>query len=700
MSKTSETTLEKTALDWFENLGWQTAFGPDISPGAPACERQDYDQVVLIGRLQTALEDINPNIPPDAIGEAVRKITRTESPSLIENNRRFHRMLTDGVDISYMQDLPAPRPGLFFTYAILCDDESIYIGQTDDLKRRYDEHVHGVAAQHTKKHKPVELIHYEEFSTRDAAVKREKELKTGFGRKWLKREYKAGRTRQAGGREVHDKVWLLDLEDLENNDWLAANQFTVIDLPARGAQAGVRKNRRPDIVVFVNGLPLGVIELKNPANEKATIRHAFNQLQTYKSDIPGLFIYNELLVISDGLEARGGTLTSGWDRFMPWRTIDGKEVAPRGSVELEVLLKGVFEKRRFLDLVLNFIVFDDDGATIAKKAAAYHQFHAVNKAVECTLSACGIDADSGMLYARFPEHDEHNPFDLPAEASAQAGVREPQAAYGSGTEHFGDRRIGVIWHTQGSGKSLLMAFFAGKVIRHPAMENPTLLMITDRNDLDDQLFGTFSSCNDLLRQTPVQAESREHLKELLQVPAGGVVFTTIQKFLPDEKGGQYPELSKRRNIVVIADEAHRSQYDFIDGFARHMHDALPNASFIGFTGTPIERDDRSTPAVFGDYIDKYDILRAVEDGATVPIFYEGRLAKIDLREEEKPRIDPEFEEITEGEEESEKQKLRTKWAALEAMVGTEKRIALVAEDLVHHLKTACKYWTARPWSFA
>ena len=239
---------------------------------------------------------------------------------------------------------------------------------------------------------------------------------------------------------VHDKVWLLDLEELDNNDWLAVNQFTVME---------DRRNRRPDIVVFVNGLPLGVIELKSPADEKATIHHAFNQLETYKSDIPGLFIYNELLVISDGLEARGGTLTSGWDRFIPWRTIDGKEVAPRGSVELEVLLKGVFEKRRFLDLVLNFIVFDDDGATIAKKAAAYHQFHAVNKAVECTLSACGIDADSRVLYARFPEHDEHNPF----------AVREPLAAYGSGTEHFGGRRIGVIWHTQGSGKSLLMAFF-------------------------------------------------------------------------------------------------------------------------------------------------------------------------------------------------------------------------------------------------
>jgi type I restriction enzyme R subunit len=584
MAILTENTLEQAVFDWFESLGWKTAFGPDISPdlSAPglsrqtsglAYEREGYDQVVLVRRLRTALENINPNIPLDAIDEAVRRITWNESPSLIENNRRFHRMLTDGVDVSYIQE----------------------------------------------------------------------------------------------GREIHDKVWLFDLEDLENNDWLVVNQFTVIE---------DRRNRRPDIVIFVNGLPLGLIELKNPTDEKSTIHHAFNQLQTYKSDIPSLFIYNELLVVSDGLGARSGTLTAGWDRFMPWRTIDGKEVAPRGSVELEVLLKGVFEKRRFLDMVLNFVVFDDDGAIIAKKAAAYHQFHAVNKAVECTLSACGIDAKPNLLYARFPEYDEHNPFK----------VREQEAAYGSGTEHFGGRRIGVIWHTQGSGKSLLMAFFAGKIIRHPAMENPTLLMITDRNDLDDQLFGTFSSCRDLLRQTPVQAENREHLKELLQVPAGGVIFTTIQKFLPDGKGQQYPVLSTRRNIVVIADEAHRSQYDFIDGFARHMHDALPNASFIGFTGTPIERDDRSTPAVFGDYIDKYDILRAVEDGVTVPIYYEGRLAKIDLREEEKPKIDPEFEEITEGEEESYKQKLRTKWAALEAMVGTEKRIALVAEDLIRHFE--------------
>ena len=571
MTHMTEEQLEQTALDWFASLGWQIAFGPDISPGGPACERTDYDQVVLIDRLHTALSNINPDIPPDVIENAVRKITITASPSLIENNQRFHRMLTDGVDMSYMQD----------------------------------------------------------------------------------------------GTEVHKKVWLLDLDDLANNDWLAVNQFTIIEN---------KRNRRPDIVLFVNGLPLAVIELKNPADEKATLKHAYNQLQTYKADITSLFTYNMLLVISDGLEARSGTLSSGWDRFMPWRTIEGKEVAPKGSVELEVLLKGVFEKFRFLDLILNFIVFEDDGAVIIKKAAAYHQYHAVNKAVECTLSACGIDADPHLLFARFPELDTHSPFT----------TRETTERYGAGTDHFGGRRIGVIWHTQGSGKSLLMAFFAGKVIRHPAMENPTLVVITDRNDLDEQLFGTFSHCRDLMRQTPVQAESRDDLMRLLQVSSGGVVFTTIQKFFPENKGQHYPALSERRNIVVIADEAHRSQYGFIDGFARHMHDALPNASFIGFTGTPIELDDRSTPAVFGDYIDKYDILRAVEDEFTVPIYYEGRLAKIELREEERPKIDPEFDEITEGEEEEEKQKLRTKWAAQEAMVGTEKRISLVAEDLVKH----------------
>ena len=341
-----------------------------------------------------------------------------------------------------------------------------------------------------------------------------------------------------------------------------------------------------------------------------------------------------------------------------------------------MLLKGIFDKRRFLDLILNFVVFEDDGAHIIKKTAAYHQFHAVNKAVECTLSACGIEADPGMLYARFPKQDEHNPFE----------VRDLVAPFDSGNEHFGGRRIGVIWHKQGSGKSLSMAFFAGKIIRHEKMSNPTLVVITDRNDLDFQLFGTFAGCKDLLRQTPVQAESCAHLRELLKVAAGGVVFTTIQKFSPDEKQDIYPELSTRENIVVIADEAHRSHYGFIRGMARNLHDALPNASFIGFTATPIERDDKSTPAVFGDYIDTYDILQAVEDKATVRIYYESRLAKIELREEERPKIDPEFEELTEGEEESEKRRLKHKWTALEAMVGTENRIALVADDLVEHFK--------------
>jgi len=571
MTIITETQVEQTTLNWLTALGWDTTFGPDIIPDGVRPERDDYDQVILIGRLQTALKHINPNLPPSAITEALNKIKRTESPSLIDNNRRFHRMLTEGVDVTYKKD----------------------------------------------------------------------------------------------DRDIHDKVWLFDLADLDNNDWLAVNQFTVIEN---------RRNRRPDIVIFVNGLPLVVIELKNPADEKATIRAAYNQLQTYQNDIPGLFIYNEVLIISDGLEARAGTLTSGWDRFMPWRTIEGKQVAPKGSLELEVLLKGMFAKRRFLDLMLNFIVFEDDGARISKKVAAYHQYHAVNKAVGCTFSACGIEFDDSKLIGRYPKF----------QVIRDDRGKEADPKWGPGTDHFGGQRIGVIWHTQGSGKSLLMAFFAGKIIRHEDMHNPTLVVITDRNDLDDQLFGTFSACKDLLRQRPVQADSREHLKKLLQVPSGGVIFTTIHKFFPESKGAQYPELSSRKNIVVIADEAHRSQYGFIKGLARHMHDALPRASFIGFTATPIERDDRSTPAVFGDYIDKYDILRAVEDEFTVPIYYESRLAKIDLSEEEKPRIDPEFEEITEGEEESEKQRLRTKWAALEAMVGSGKRINLVSKDIVSH----------------
>jgi type I restriction enzyme R subunit len=416
----------------------------------------------------------------------------------------------------------------------------------------------------------------------------------------------------------------------DNNDWLVVNQYTVIEN---------KNNRRPDVVIFINGLPLGVIELKNTADEKATIHHAFKQFQTYKQDIPALFPYNEILVISDGTQARAGTLTADWERFMPWRTIDGRDVASKGSLELEVLIKGIFEKERFLDLIRHFSVFEIDGASIVKKLAGYHQFHAANKAVEQTLRASSMK---------------------------------------------GDRRVGVIWHTQGSGKSLTMVFYAGKIIRHAKMANPTLVFLTDRNDLDDQLFGTFALSKDLLRQTPVQAEDRDSLRDLLQVASGGVIFTTIQKFLPESKGERYPQLSDRRNIIVIADEAHRSQYDFIDGFARHMHDALPNASFVGFTGTPIEKTDRSTPAVFGDYIDIYDIQRAVEDGATVTIYYEGRLAKLELKPDERPKIDPQFEEVTEGEEVIKKEYLKSKWARLEAMVGTDKRVRLIAQDIVAH----------------
>ena len=463
--------------------------------------------------------------------------------------------------------------------------------------------------------------------------------------------------RADGGHGVTVRV--IDFENPENNDWLAVNQFAVIE---------DKYNRRPDIVIFVNGLPLSVIELKNPADENATIWSAFNQLQTYKQQIPSLFLYNAALIISDGLEARIGTLTADRERFMPWRTIEGEELASSVIPQLEVLLKGVFDKRRMLDLIRHFIVFEDEGGgQLVKKMAGYHQFHAVNAALEETLRAAdklskvvGISEEPGKYYSRADKAKEKR--------------------------DVGDRRVGVVWHTQGSGKSLTMAFYSGKVILNPAMENPTLVILTDRNDLDDQLFGTFSRCHELLRQAPMQAGDRKHLRELLQVASGGVVFTTIQKFFPEEKGDTFPMLSDRRNIVVIADEAHRSQYDFIDGYARHMRDALPNASFIGFTGTPIELTDKNTRAVFGDYISIYDIQRAVLDGATVPIYYESRYAKLQLAESEKPKVDPEFDEATEGEEVERKEKLKTKWAALEAVVGTEKRVSVIARDLVEHFE--------------
>ena len=456
------------------------------------------------------------------------------------------------------------------------------------------------------------------------------------------------------GRVRGAQVRVLDFGEPDGNDWLAVNQFTVVES---------RRERRPDIVLFVNGLPLAVIELKNPADENATIWSAFQQLQTYKAEIPSLFTFNAALIVSDGLEARIGTLTAGQEWFKPWRTIAGEALADPRLPQLQVLLEGVCTPRRLLALVRDFIAFEDDGSgALAKKMAGYHQFHAVQTAVAETLRAAGLQAVT--------DRDPHGRYES---GRQPGGVR-------------GDRRIGVVWHTQGSGKSLTMAFYAGAIIREPVMENPTIVVLTDRNDLDDQLFGTFSRCQDLLRQPPVQAESRADLRNKLSVESGGVVFTTIQKFFPEEKGDTYPALSQRRNIVVIADEAHRSQYDFIDGFARHMRDALPKASFVGFTGTPIELQDANTRAVFGDYISIYDIQRSVEDKATVPIYYESRLARLTLDESERPKIDPGFEEATEGEEIDRKEKLKTKWAQLEAIVGAEKRLKLVAQDIVAHFE--------------
>jgi type I restriction enzyme R subunit len=466
--------------------------------------------------------------------------------------------------------------------------------------------------------------------------------------------------RAADGEIRGAQARVIDFDQPSANDWLAVNQFSVTEN---------KHARRPDVVLFVNGLPLAVVELKNAADEGATIWSAWRQLQTYKAEIASLFATNALLAISDGVEARVGTLTAGREWFKPWRTIAGEGLADPHLPELQVVIEGLCSPQRFLDLVRDFIVYEDDGgARLVKKMAGYHQFHAVQVAVRETLRAAEL----------------HRAGDR---------VGEPGGRYEAGKKPGGkpgDRRVGVVWHTQGSGKSLTMAFYAGRIIREPAMENPTIVMLTDRNDLDDQLFGTFSRCKDLLRQPPVQAESRAHLRELLSVAAGGVVFTTLHKFFPEGKGDRHPTLSERRNIVVIADEAHRSQYDFIDGYARHMRDALPHASFIGFTGTPIELADANTRAVFGDYISVYDIQRAVQDGATVPIYYESRLAKLALDESARPKIDPEFEEVTEGEEVERKEKLKTKWAQLEAVVGAGKRLAIVARDIVEHFETRCE----------
>ena len=545
MAFLTEAAVEQALLEQLRALGYSIEREEDIGPDGHRPARESHDEVVLKKRFEDAVARLNPGLPLEARQDAIRKVTQSELPSLLEENRRLHKLMTEGVDVEY---------------------------------------------------------------------------------------YAMDGTLTAG------KVALIDFENPEQNDWLAVSQFVVIN---------GQNNRRPDVVVFVNGLPLGVIELKAPGSAGAHLLGAFNQLQTYKQQIPALFHTNALLVTSDGIAARIGSLSADLERFMPWRTTDGTDVAPKGAPELSTLIEGVFEHRRLLDLLCHFTVFGETGSGLVKIIAGYHQFHAVRHAVNSTVTASS------------PE---------------------------------GNQRVGVIWHTQGSGKSLLMAFYAGLLVKHPAMANPTLVVLTDRNDLDDQLFSTFSMCRDLIRQTPAQAESREHLQALLNRASGGVIFTTLQKF------GEIAEpLTTRRNVVVIADEAHRSQYVFkakVDaksgeisyGFAKYMRDALPNASFIGFTGTPIEADDVNTPAVFGNYIDVYDISRAVEDGATVPIYYESRLARIELDEDEKPKIDAEVDELTEEDSETDQERFKKKWSTVEALVGSDKRLVLVAKDMVSHFE--------------
>lgn len=524
--------------------------GYDIAPETARAERDDFRQVVLFGRLRQKLTELNPNIPLVAIEDAIAQITRPNFPSLIQNNREFHRQLRDGVKVQF----------------------------------------------------------------------------------------------QEGGETKADFVRIFDFENVEANEFLAVNQFSI---------RGPKSTKRPDIIIFINGLPIAVLELKNPADINTTIYDSYKQLQTYKEEIPDLFIYNELLVIADMREARVGSLTADYERFGLWRTIDGETLDPLGKLrETETLVRGLFDRELLLEYIRDFVLFEEEKETI-KKIAAYHQFHLVRKAFRKTLEA---------------------------------------------TRPNEEGKIGVAWHTQGSGKSISMAFYAGKVITAPEMKNPTIVVVTDRNDLDGQLFATFSSAKELMRETPKQAETRQELRDLLaNRPAGGVIFTTIQKFSLLDEEVKFPELSDRSNIVVIADEAHRTQYGLnptIDqktgkmkyGFAHHLHSAFPNASFIAFTGTPISMLERDTQAVFGTYIDIYDMKQAQEDGATVPILYENRLAKLELNADETPTLDEQVEELTEDEEETERARITSRWAALEKVVGAESRLKKIAADFLNHFE--------------
>ncbi|MDD2413343.1 MAG: type I restriction endonuclease subunit R, partial [Bacteroidales bacterium] len=588
MTRITEHSIEAFAIELLDKLGYEYIYAPNIAPDGETPERESYEQVLLVERLQNAVKRINKSMPADAQAEAIKEIQRIASPELLANNEAFHRLLTEGIPVS----------------------------------KRVD------------------------------------------------------------GDDRGDRVWLIDFKNPYNNDFVVANQFTVVEN---------NNNKRPDVILFVNGIPLVVIELKNAADENATINSAFKQIETYKSIIPTLFTYNSFVVISDGLEAKAGSISAGFSRFMAWKSADGKAEASHLVNQLETLILGMLNKETLIDLIRHFIVFEKSKRedtetgiitiTTVKKLAAYHQYYAVNRAIESTLRASGFSIE------------KETPLSMVMESPESYGVP------GVKKQPIGDRKGGVVWHTQGSGKSLSMVFYTGKIVL--AMDNPTIVVITDRNDLDDQLFDTFAASKQLLRQEPVQAEDRNQLKELLKVGSGGVVFTTIQKFQPDN-GNVYELLSNRENIVVIADEAHRTQYGFkaktiddknekgdvigkkiVYGFAKYMRDALPNATYLGFTGTPIENTDVNTPAVFGNYVDIYDIAQAVEDGATVRIYYESRLAKVNLSEEGKKLVDDLDDELDQ-EDLTDTQKAKAKWTQLEALVGSENRINQIAKDIIEH----------------
>ncbi|MCX2525333.1 type I restriction endonuclease subunit R [Larsenimonas rhizosphaerae] len=564
----TEDQLEQLCLEWFDDTGWETAHGPDIARDGTAPEREDYQQVLLRGDLEKAITRLNPQLPEDAVQQAVAQVSKSQSPDLVLSNRAFHQWLLNGVLVQYKRD-----------------DEVIY-----------------------------------------------------------------------------DHAFLIDFECLKTNRFRAINQFTI---------QGSKQPRRPDIVCFINGLPLAVIELKSPSSETADITGAFNQLQTYKTEIPDLFVTNEALVISDGYTARVGSLTADQERFMPWRTIKNEDDKPLLEWQLETMVRGFFDRALFLDYLRYFVLFETDAERVIKKIAGYHQFHAVREAVKATVIAS---------------------------EELTAGEDEKRAAYGDEVEP-GSKKAGVVWHTQGSGKSISMVCYAGKLVQQSAMHNPTLIVVTDRIDLDGQLFGTFSSARDLLKQDPVQAEGRESLRQkLAERESGGILFTTVQRFALLDGESSHPVLNDRHNIVVISDEAHRSQYGlkatlkqdgtYQFGFAKHMRDALPNASFIGFTGTPIASEDKDTRAVFGDYVSIYDIQDAVDDGATVPIFYESRLARLDINRDEINQLSEQVDEVIEDEEDTgTRERTKGEWSRLEKLMGTEPRLQRIAADLVEHFET-------------